>query len=294
MSLITHEDGEMKSILVLWTPLIRRMFDEADTVDKRTDLQAYVHELIHVDDQAFLDRTFPGGGSAAIQRDDRHGSLLLMVSPAQSEYSATRRSAMIEPSTGFEFVGMLKKVITDVLSDVRRQRRRYQTHEIDLETFWPWVQERGRFIFQSLGYAIGHVDGVVHSDAASPELKEEFRAALGAVEELDLGWLIEQTRKAVLPIYDLEAWTGLEVFDPLIDVGERLLNVFGIWTKLENDALYVHVPLFGGETSERLLLEPFGGSIREGGPSFSGLLSERFAPKADGQLPADAVEKVRL
>lgn len=37
---------------------------------------------------------------AAVQSDDRHGSLLLMVAPAQAEYSATSRTAMIEPATG--------------------------------------------------------------------------------------------------------------------------------------------------------------------------------------------------
>lgn len=96
---------------------------------------------MHDDDQAFLDKTYPGGGACAVEREERHGALLLMVSPAQAEYSAARRTAFIEPATGFEFLDMLEKTMATALADVRVQRRRYRVREIDLETFWPWVQE---------------------------------------------------------------------------------------------------------------------------------------------------------
>lgn len=243
MSLVSTEGGVLKSILVVHTPLIASMFEDSDTLEKRTALQSFVHELVHVDDQAFLDRTFPGGGCAAIQRDERHGALLLMISPAQAEYSAAERTAMIEPATGFDFFDMLEKVMAEAVPEVREQRLRYQLRHIPLETFWPWAQERGRFIFQALGYALGHADGVLKSDAASDDLKAEYRARLTTIEEMELGWLVGATRDAIRPVLEQPQWTGLEVFDPLIEVGERLLKHFGLWTRLEQGMLYVEVPL---------------------------------------------------
>ena len=62
---------------------------------------------------------------------------------------------------------------------------------------------------------------------------------------MELGWLVPETRKALRPIMEQSAWSGLEAFDPLIEVGERLLNAFGIFTRLEHGMLYVDVPLTG-------------------------------------------------
>lgn len=243
MSVLTMEEGVLKSVLVMWTPLVSAMFDEEDTLEKRTALQTYVHELVHVDDQAFLDKTFPGGGSAAVQTDDRHGALLLMVSPAPTEYSASNRTAMVEPTTGLQFLDMLEKALTDLLADVRRQRRAYRVGSISLEEFWPWLQERCRFLFQALGYALGHADAIIEDDRASAELKERYRAGLAKIEAMESGWLLPTCRTALRPILEQTRWTGLEVFDPLIAVGERLLNAFGIYTRLERSVLYVDIPL---------------------------------------------------
>jgi hypothetical protein len=245
MAVLTEEDGTLKSVLVVWTPLVVRMFDEEDSLEKRMSVQSYVHELVHVDDQAFLDRTYPGGALAMRNRDDRHGMLLGIVAPAHSEYSATSRTAIMEPSTGFELVGLLKRAITDVVADVRRQRRLYRVGDLTLQEFWPWLEERCRFIFQSLGYALGHADGIIGSEEADDEMKERYRSELRVIEVMDLGWLVPETRSALQPIMTQEAWTGLEVFDALTDVAERLLNAFGVYTRLEGEAFYVDVPLTG-------------------------------------------------
>ena len=246
-ALMTLEDQRLKSVLIVWPPMIARIFEAEDTVERRIALQTYVHELVHVDDQAFLDKTFPGGAMGVVESDDRHGALLLMVSPAQAEYSAASRTAMIEPTTGVEFLNMLERTIADALSDVRRQRQLYRVGGISLETFWPWVQERGRFIFQALGYALGHSDGILRSERADDGLKEGFTAALARIEAMELGWLVPETRNALRPIMEQSAWSGLEAFDPLIEVGERLLNAFGIFTRLEQGMLYVDLPLTGWE-----------------------------------------------
>ena len=244
-ALLTVEDNHLRSVMVVWTPMIARIFEAEDSFERRAALQTFVHELVHVDDQAFLDKTFPGGAGAMAAKDDRDAALLLMVSPAPSEYSAANRTAVIEPTTGYAFVNMLERTLADVVSDVRRQLQLYRVGKIDLETFWSWVQERGRFIFQALGYALGHCDGIARSD--DEELKESFREALARVEAMELGWLIAETRAALLLIMEQPAWNGLEVFDPLIQLGERLLNAFGIFTRLDRGRLYIDVPTAGRE-----------------------------------------------
>lgn len=246
-ALMTLEEGVLASVLVVWTPMVAKIFQPEESLERRTALQTFVHELVHVDDQAFLDRTFPGGAMAAVQRDDRHGALLLMVAPALAEYSATSRTAMIEPSTGFDFLQLLEKTMAGSVADVAARLRLYHVGALALDNFWAWVQERCRFLFQALGYAVGHADGVLKSERADEALKESFRKALAKVEAMTLGWLISETRAAILPIIEQPAWTGLDVFDPLISVGERLLNVFGICTRLEQEMLYVDVPAAGWE-----------------------------------------------
>lgn len=244
-ALMTVEEGALGSVLIVWTPMIARIFGSDDSLERRKALQTYVHELVHVDDQAFLDRTFPGGAMAAVQSDDRHGALLLMVAPAQAEYSATSRTAMIEPETGFEFLQLLEKTMAGAVADVAPRRRLYRVRALALEDFWLWVQERCRFLFQALGYALGHADGVLKSERADEALKGRYREALDRIEAMELGWLVAETRAAVRPIMEQPAWTGLEAFDPLIAVGERLLNSFGLFTRLEKGSLYIDVPLNG-------------------------------------------------
>lgn len=245
MAVLTEEDGVLRSVMVVWTPLVVRMFDEEDSLEKRMSLQSFVHELVHVDDQAFLDDTYPGGARAMRNRDARHGMLLGIVAPAHSEYSATSRTAIMEPTTGFDLVGLLKKAIVDVIADVRRQRRLYRVGDLTLQDFWPWLEGRCRFIFQSLGYALGHADGIVGGDDAEEEIKERYRAALLDIEGMELGWLVPATRSAIQPVMTQEAWSGLEVFDQLIEVAERLLNFFGVFTRLQDGAFYVDIPLTG-------------------------------------------------
>jgi hypothetical protein len=242
MSIVVREGDELKSVVVVSTPLIKAMFDEEDSTLRRSSLQSYVHELVHVDDHAFLDRTFPGGAAAATPADDLHGALLAIVMPARSEYEATRRTALIEPSTGLQFLDMLSAVLADLWTEVRRERRKYNEREISLEEFWPWLQERCRFVFQSLGYALGHADGVLNEEEASGDLKAVYLRRLEDIASTDFGWLIDATRAAVMPIYRQEAWTGLAIFVDLVEVGRRLLGEFGVQLLPQANGFWVDVP----------------------------------------------------
>lgn len=87
---VRHGEG-VASVVVIWTPLVRELFAEGESEEKALAGHTFVHELIHVDDLAFMDRTFPGGALATWERDPCHGALLSIASPAYSEYSASRR-----------------------------------------------------------------------------------------------------------------------------------------------------------------------------------------------------------
>lgn len=242
MTVPQFEDGVFKSTIVACTPLISKIFGEEDSVIRRASLQNYVHELIHADDQAFLDKTFPGGAAAGIVSNDRHGALLAIVQPARAEYEATRRSALYEPTTGFQFLDMLERVFENLFDEVRQERRKYNYRLISLEQFWPWLQERCRFLFQALGYALGHADGVLNSDLP-PELKAQYEQRLAQLTATEFGWTLEAARAAILPIHEQDAWTGLEIFDPLIEVAVQLLSRFDVALFEQSSGYWVDVPV---------------------------------------------------
>ena len=60
-----------------------------------------------------------------------------------------------------------------------------------------------------------------------------------------LGWMLDACRDAVQPFFDLEEWIDIEIYDPLIEVLERLLNQNGMYTRAHGDSIYVEMPYTG-------------------------------------------------
>ena len=60
-----------------------------------------------------------------------------------------------------------------------------------------------------------------------------------------LGWMLDACRDAVQPFFDLEEWIDIEIYDPLIEVLERLLNQNGMYTRAHGDSIYVDMPYTG-------------------------------------------------
>jgi hypothetical protein len=241
MALTVREGDQLRKVVVVWTPLIERLFDESDPLSSAS-LQSFMHELVHVDDHAHLDKTFPGGALATTPDSDLHGALLEIVMPARAEYDATRRTAAYEVQTGFQFLDMLEAVLAAFKAEVLSERRRYNLRSIDLNEFWSWLQERCRFVFQALGYALGHADGVLNSEAAAPNIKNAYEERLRGLSELEMGWLVPETRAAVVPLFEQEAWTSLAGFAPLIAVAEKLLNESGVSLQPQPGGFWVDVP----------------------------------------------------
>lgn len=239
-------DGNgLKTVVVIQTAMISQMFDDEDSEVARMSRQSFVHELIHVDDQAHFAKTFPGGPWAGEARDMRHGALLLMAEAAYAEYSATCRTAFLEPATGLDFLDMLSHALSDAHEEMLERRKKYQRHQLSLDDFWIWARERARFIFQAVGYALGHYDGAMAMDDLDGELRDQLDNKMATIEAMSLGWIVEGTREAVLPIYKQEVWTGMEILEPTAKLAERLLNEFGLYTSLRDAHLYIDIPYRG-------------------------------------------------
>ena len=236
-------NDEIWSVVVIWTGLVRQL-NQTDHPEHKLALQTFVHELVHIDDLRLFTRTYPGGWQAAKPRDGRDANLQPIVNPCQSEYSAQRRAAWAAPEHGLDLLEMLNEAMKDVDDQIRSARLSYRLHG-DMDKYWPVVVERLTFLFQAIGYGLGHADWVEANADDHPELAARYRAKLGDLAGHSLGWMLDACRDAVQPFFDLEAWIDLEIYDPLIEVLERLLNQNGMYTRAHGDDIYVDMPYTG-------------------------------------------------
>lgn len=243
MAVHVIRDDEIWSVVVIWTGLVRQL-NQADHPDHKLALQTFVHELVHVDDLRLFSRTYPGGWRAAKPRDGRDATLQPIVNPCQSEYSAQRRAAWAAPEHGLDLLDMLGEAMKDVDDQVRSARLSYRLHG-DMDLFWPVVVERLTFLFQAIGYGLGHSDWVEANADKHPELAARYQAKLVELAEFPSGWLLDACRGAVQSFVDLNEWRSQEVYDPLIEVLEKLLNQNGMYTRAEGEGIYVDMPYSG-------------------------------------------------
>lgn len=243
MSCLVVRDDEPWSVVVIWAPLLRQILDR-EHPNHGFALMLLVHELVHVDDLRLLGSTFPGGWRAAKARDGREQELLPVVYPCASEYSAQRRSAWLAPEHGLQLLEMLGEAMVEVDDQIRSGRRRYRV-DGDLQTFWSIVVRRLTFLFQALGYGLGHADWAANDAKEHPELAKRYSDKVKELERLPVGWLIEACRAGVQPYMKLKAWEDLSVYDPLIAVLETLLNGYGMFTRIDGEGMYVDMPFTG-------------------------------------------------
>ncbi len=164
--------------------------------------------------------------------------------PCQSEYSAQRRAAWAAPEHGLDLLDMLGEAMRDVDDQIRSARLSYRLHG-DMETYWPVVVERLTFLFQAIGYGLGHADWVEANADKHPELAVLYHAKLDDLAHYPSGWMIDACRDAVQPFFGLDEWSDQEIYDPLIEVLERLLNQNGMHTRVHGDGIYVDMPYTG-------------------------------------------------
>ena len=243
MAVHVVRDDEIWNVVVIWTGLVRQL-NQTDHPEHKLALLTFVHELVHVHDLRLFTRTYPGGWRAAKPRDGRDGSLQPIVTPCQSEYSAQRRAAWAAPEYGLDLLDMLGKAMKDVDDQIRSARQSYRLHG-DMEKYWPVVVERLTFLFQAIGYGLGHADWVEAKADEHPELAARYHAKLSDLADYPSGWMLDACRDAVRPFFELEKWVDLEIYDPLIEVLERLLNQNGMYTRAHGNGIYVDMPYTG-------------------------------------------------
>lgn len=243
MAVNVVRNDEIWSVVVVWTGLVRPL-NQTDHPEHKLAFQSFIHELVHVHDIRLFARTFPGGWRAAKPRDGRDANLQLIVNPCQSEYTAQRRAAWAAPEHGLDLLDMLSEAMKDVDAQIRSARLSYRVHG-DMNKFWPVVAERLTFLFQAIGYGLGHADWVEATADDHPELAARYRAKLEDLAGYSLGWTLDACRDAVQPFFHLEKWINLEIYDPLIQVLERLLNQNGMYTHTHGDNMYVDMPYTG-------------------------------------------------
>lgn len=240
MTLPVVRDDELWSVVVLWGALAAPLADEGHELH-RSALYTLAHEFAHADDQRLFVRTFPGGWRAAREPDARESALWEMVKPCQSEYTASRRSAWAFHELGLDYLGMLGAALTDVDAQIRAARYAYRRHG-DVDQFWTLVQTRLGFLFQALGYALGHADWIASPNDLPPELIAQYDAKLDELRRLPSGWVVDAAREAVQPFHRLEAYTGLDLYDGLKAVAERLLHQYGIFPSTNGDRVHLNIP----------------------------------------------------
>ncbi len=243
MALHMVRDDEIWSVVVIWTGLVRQL-NQTDHPEHKLALQTFVHELAHVHDLRLFARTYPGGWRAAKPRDGRDANLQPIVNPCQSEYSAQRRAAWAAPEHGLDLLEMLSEAMKDVDDQIRSARLSYRV-DGDMDKYWSVVVERFTFLFQAIGYSLGHADWVEANADDHPELAARYHAKLRDLADYPSGWLLDACRDAVQPFFDLEEWSDLKIYDPLIEVLERLLNQNGMYTRPHGDSIYVDMPYTG-------------------------------------------------
>ena len=243
MALHTVRNDEIWSVVVIWTGLVRQL-NQTDNPQHKLALQTFVHELAHVHDLRLFARSYPGGWRAAKPRDGRDANLQPIVNPCQSEYSAQRRAAWAAPEHGLDLLEMLSEAMKDVDDQIRSARLSYRVHG-DMDRYWSVVVERLKFLFQAIGYGLGHADWIEANADDHPELAARYRAKLRDLAAYPLGWVLGACRDAVQPFFDLEEWSDLEIYDPLIEVLEQLLNQNGMYTRAHGDTIYVDMPFTG-------------------------------------------------
>ena len=154
-----------------------------------------------------------------------------------------KATAFAKPDYGLVYLDMLKACLKDAVRDVAIERRKYRFHG-DLDAFWNWARERARFIFQAIGYALGHADWIAAGEVEA-SLKQRHAEALEKIAEHELGWLIDACRAALLPIFEQSEWASLDIYDSLNQVAEKLLNTFALYPSVREGGLYIDIPFRG-------------------------------------------------
>ncbi len=232
---VLHE-SQVKCHIVAAAGLMNSL-QEPNDPDYKLAIGILAHEAAHVHDLLMQDRAYPG---VLLRRATgyREGILLQIAQACWDEYAACRLAARFEYE---KQLGWFEDTFCSFTEDVRERSnaniREYRQHA-DLSKLVPQIVGEYGVVLKYAAYLLGQLDGLglsFSTDAPKAfELVNRMKYFTAIFEEL------VACLKAMWATYG--KWTGLQVFEPLKDVADKLLRVGGIEIEERAQGPYVNVP----------------------------------------------------
>jgi hypothetical protein len=238
--------GQVKSHIVVAAGLMNSLRSENDP-NYQLAIGLLAHEAAHVHDSLMQDLAFPG---VLLQRSTgfREGILLQMAQVCWDEYAACRLSTRIGDDKQLAwFEETFCSFAEEVRERTNKHIQQYRWHG-DLNKLVPQVVAEYGALLKYAGYFLGHLDGLglsIEKDAPKAnEIINRKKYFTPIFEEL------VACLKSIWATYG--HWPGLQIFDPLKNVADKLLQAGGIEIEdRASGAAYVRVP-FSPETMPSL------------------------------------------
>ncbi len=241
MAVRVLRQGQLKCHIVVDAGLMNSLREPSDP-NYKLAIGLLAHEAAHVHDLLMQDRAFP---NVLLQYrcGYREGKLLEIAHSCWDEYAASRLSAKFEYENQLKwFEDTFCSCAEEVRERSNKHIQQYRWHG-DLNKLVPQVVAEYGAVFKYAGYLLGHLDGLglsIEKDAPKAnELVNRKKYFTPIFEEL------VACLKSMWVTYG--NWSGLQVFEPLKDVADKLLRAGGIEIEERAEGPYVNVP-FGRET----------------------------------------------
>ncbi len=245
MAVRVLREGQVKCHLVVAADLMNYLLQPSNT-NYKLAIGLLAHEAAHVHDLRTQDRAFPNV-LMEYRCGYREAKFLEIAHGCWDEYAACRLSAQFEFEDQLNwFEDTFCSCAEEVKERSNKHIQQYRWHG-DLNKLVPQVVAEYGPVLKYAGYLLGHLDGLglsIEKDAPKAnELVNRKRYFTPIFEEL------VACLKSMWATYG--NWPGLQVFDPLKDVADKLLRAGGIEIEERPDGgAHVNVP-FSPETMPR-------------------------------------------
>jgi hypothetical protein len=237
MAVRVLREGQLKCHIVLAAGLMQHLRESSDT-NYKLALGTLAHEAAHVHDLLIQDRAFPNV-LLSYRSKFREVKLFEIAHACWDEYAACKLSADFQDEKQLEsFEDTFCSCSEEVRERANEHIRQYRLHG-DLNKLVPQVVAEYCAVFRYAGYLLGHLDGLglsIEKDAPKAHELINRKKYLAPIFEELVTCLRSQWAT-------YGQWSGLEVFDPLKNVADKLLRAGGIEIEtLASGDPYVNVP----------------------------------------------------
>lgn len=218
-------NGEKKCTIFLEKHIVAGLYSDKT---QQFSVNTIHHELCHVYDDFNKMNIFNQDGKLL---GDTELSTRLYDSAwgAWSEYFALRTSALTLPKDSDLLIPFLIDVVEDTKEKIQEEISDYRLHG-DMVKFFPEFEERVYFLIKMAATVIGNIHGV-------KGLKDEL------FKESYFNDTWKNLWDALSEIYNIYPnWSGLANFDLVSNVVKETWNMFGIYPKMTEEGLYIHIP----------------------------------------------------